>query len=293
MIITKIRLQEQTPMTDGTKTWPLPPCDLFVNSFAGRNGYILVGSAGIGPPYFTDVVEGFDKNGVPVLDAKPDKRDISFKIGFNPAADQSVQQLRSDLYKFISKSLIISFMNESETIAQITGHISRFDPSHFSNPPEVRLVIRCHTSDFSAPYAVDIPLATLNTLTPNISYVEGDAPTGLNLTFKYTAVADGTGFTISNYGKFWGNVDPGVAIENEFVVTYTLVTDDEVTISTHPGIRRITLLRDGDTIDITGYINAGAVWPKLYHGVNVFTWTFADTWMEWLSASYIPKYWGV
>ena len=293
MIVTKIRIQEEHVMTDGTKSWPLPYCDLHLTSVAGENGYILKNSAGIGPPSFTDVVVGFDKNGIPIMDALPDKRDITFSIGFRPSSGQSVQQLRSDLYKFISKSLIVGFMNGSDTVAQITGHISTFETEHFSDEPVVKITIRCHVSDFSAPLSVDIPLATLDTLTPNISYKEGDAPTGLDLRFKYIAVEDGTGFSISNYGKFWSKSDPGAVIENEFIVAVTLETDDEITISTGYGNNRITLLRGSTTYDIAGYVNAGAVWPKLYNGVNIFTWTFSDTWMEWLGASYTPKYWGV
>ena len=43
MIITKLRIQEEHPMASTTpaKVYPLPTCDLNVDSSAGENGYIL------------------------------------------------------------------------------------------------------------------------------------------------------------------------------------------------------------------------------------------------------------
>jgi hypothetical protein len=291
MIITKFRLQEEHPMAGTITMWPLPICDLNVDSSAGLNGYLLKAVTGIGPPNFISVVDGFDTIGIPIMDSIPDNREIALRIGFSPKLGQSINELRSDLYKYISRSVILSLMNDAQVVAQTKGFISKFETVHFSNQPEIQITISCKTGEFEAPASLPIPLDTLDTLTPVIGYNEGDAPAGLDLKFKYTAIAAGTGFVISKYGKLWYAGD--VPVINEFRLTYPFATNDEITISTHPGKKRITLLRGATTYDLAGYINGGAVWPKLYPGVNTFEWTFASSWMQWLSASYTPRYWGV
>jgi hypothetical protein len=182
-------------------------------------------------------------------------------------------------------------MNDSMIIAQTTGFIKMVEAVHFSNQPDIQLTIECQEGEFSAPSSVDIPFVDLNTANPVINYEDGTAPTGLELQFTYTAVAVGSGFTIFNHSRVW--YVGADEVYNQFTLDYPFETGDVVTVSTQPRKKRITLLRDGLTYDLAGYINGGAVWPKLYPGVNAFEWTFDATWMSWVSASYIPKYWGV
>lgn len=291
MIINKIRLQEEHPMMGVSTSWPLPSCDLNIDSSAGNNGYILKDSTGLGPPTLTAVVEGFDIYGVPIMGSVADKRDIVLKIGLAPGLGQSYGVLRDNLYKYIDRSVVVSFMNDSLVIAQAMGYIQQVEPVHFSNQPEMQITIECEDGEFSGPQSIAIPLSTLNTLHPVFNYEEGTAPVGLDLQFTYTAVAAGTGFTISNHSKFW---HMGIGdVTNVFQLSYPFATGDVITVSTKPRDKSITRLRAGVILDLAGYINGGAVWPKLYPGVNAFDWSFASSWMTWISASYIPKYWGV
>jgi hypothetical protein len=289
MIITKLRLQEEHPMTGPTGTWPLPVCDLNLDYSAGENGYILKDCEGLGPPEFEAIVEGFDSNGIPVMSSEPQIREIPIKIGLQPKFDQTYGQLRDDLYKLIDRTIFVKLMNGSTVVAQATGFIKNFETVHFSNQPEVTMTIECQDGAFSAPKSIPIPLTTLNNLAPIINYEEGTAPAGLDLVFTVTAAH--AGFSISEYSKFWAI--GGVDIHNIFLLTYSFLVNDVVTISTHRKSRKITLLRAGTTYDIAGNINAGAVWPRLLTGVNAFVWSFASSWMTWNSASYTPKYWGV
>lgn len=289
MIITKLRIQEEHPMQGDTIAWPLDYCDLHVDSSAGYNGYILKNAVGIGPPDFISAVEGFDVNGVPIMESVPDKREIALRVAFRPGIGQSVQQLRSDLYRYISRSVSLSFMNQAQTLARINGFIQKFETLHFSSQPEIQITIRCKTGEFSSPTPVTIPLSVIDNAAPIITYNEGDAPTGLDL--KFTVTAAHSDFTISNYGKFWHSGEG--TVDNQFIMTYDFEIDDEITICTTPGKRKITLLRSAVEYDLAGYLNGGVVWPKLYPGVNTFDWDILDTWMSWDSATYTPKFWGV
>jgi hypothetical protein len=290
MIITKIRLKEEHPMMNGTRVYSLPTCDLHVDSSAGQNGYILKAAAGIGPPDFLSIVEGFDVNGVPIIDSVPDKKEIVLRIGFRPSVGQSIQQLRSDLYKYVSRSILLSLMDGSETTAQISCYIQRLEPVHFSKEPELQITLKCNTGYFVAPGSVPIPLATLDTPTPVISYSEGDAPTGIDITFT-VLLGEESGFMISNYGKLWysGNTP----VDNQFIVTYPFDIGDVIHINTSPDERKITLTRASVDYDLAGYISAGAVWPKLYPGVNAFDWDISSTWATITEAKYTPRFWGV
>lgn len=289
MIITKLRVEEEHPMASSTTSWPQPLLDLNLDLTAGENGYVLKSAAGLGPPSLVAVVEGFDITGIPVMNNVPEKRQIVLKIGLSPQLGQSYGSLRDFLYKLIDRTVFVKFMNESEIVGQTTGFIRNVDPVHFSNKPEIELTIECVEGDLASPFVVNIPIGTLNTLNPVIVYEDGTAPTGLDLVINVTA--NHSGFLISNHSKFWhsGSAD----VVNQFQVTYAFLTGDQIFISTHPRNKRILLVRAGVQYDLAGYINAGAVWPKLYSGVNSFTWTFAASWMTFTSASYYPRYWGV
>lgn len=290
MIITRLRIQEEHPMSNSAQSWPLPSVDFNLDNSAGANGYILKDSVGLGPPALTAIVEGFDTSGTPIMYNLSEKRLITLKIGLTPQLGQSYGSLRDHLYRFISRSVYFKLMNETTVVAQTTGFIRNVEPTQFSNKPDVQITIECVEGDFIAPLPVQVPLDTLSsTLTPVINYTEGSAPTGLDMVME--VMANHTGFTISNHGEFWhaGSGD----VDNQFVVNYPFVIGDFIYISTHPRSKRLTVLTGPTEYDIAGYINAGAIWPKLYTGVNSFEWDFDPTWMNFAIVTYFPRYWGV
>ena len=294
MILTKIRIQEEHPMISAytEASWPLPVIDLHVDPSAGVNGYILRNTVGLDPPDFAQIVEGFDVYGVPIKDTVLTDREIVFRIALSPGVGQPYSVLRDAWYKFVNRSILISFMNGYDIVAQAKGFIRNFEAVHFSNQPEVIVTILCDNGELTAPEPLNIPLATLDTLHPVINYEIGTAPTGIELKFEHTGASPIPYFTIYNHNRLW--YQGTESITNFFEVDYELEPGDIVTITTDLGNRRIKLERDFDILDLAGYINPGAVWPKLYPGVTTWDWTFdTSSWMTWISAGYYPKYWGV
>lgn len=299
MIITKIRVQEEHPMTGYGPTelggllssWPVPFLDLELNSNAGDNGYLIKNSAGLGPTSLTAVVIGFDSTGIPIKDVEASLREVALRIQLTPALGQTFSELRSALYKFNGKGLILSLMNGAHEIARTMGFIKEFETLYFSNQPEIQITIECEDGYFEAPHELDVPFADgqLELEQPIIEYEQGDAPTGFKLEFTVTAA--NSFMQIFNHAKAMhsGRGD----VSNIFKVTYPMLTGDVVTLNTHPTDRRITLVRGTDMFDIAGYVNAGAVWPMLQPGVNIFEWFFGASWMTFTRMSYIPRYWGV
>lgn len=289
MIITKLRLQEENPMTGVSDSWPLPVCDLNLDSSAGENGYILKDSTGLEPPDLNEVVDGFGTTGIPSMLDVPEKREIVLKIGFRPGVGQSYSSLRDELYRYMSRTMMISLIDGTFTVGQAVGYIKRFESALFTPKPEVEITIQCDDGQFSGPSSVPIPLITLDTLTPVINYEMGTAPTGLDLVFEVTV--NTSSFNIFGHSTVRGRSnEPSV---NQFLVTYPFLAGDVITMTTHPNNRRILRDRGGVVLDLAGYISSGAVWPLLFPRVNSFQWTLASSWMTLVSASYVPKYWGV
>lgn len=289
MIINKIRIQEKNPMTAGSTIYELPICDLALDSSAGANGYFIKVADGLGPPAITAVVEGFDSTGIPILGSNAQARSISLRVELKPGVGQSYSSLRDILYRYMSRSVIVSFMYGAIERARTYGYISAIDNSLFTKQPDIQLVIKCDDGDLFAPAKTSIPLGILNTLSPAIDYATGTAPTGLTL--KFNVIATQASFSITNHAKVWHTGSGSVS--NVFTVTYPFVNGDSVVISTHPTDKQILLTRSSVVYDLAGYVNARAVWPRLFAGVNAFDWTFASSWMTWTEASYIARYWGV
>lgn len=292
MIITKLRIQEEHPM-QGAATWPQPTCDLNLNYTDGPNGYTLKEETGLGPPDFKAVVIGFDNTGIPIKDSIPDKRLISLKIALVPQHGQTYGSLRDALYKLIGRSVYVKLMDGADVICQTTGYIQKIDPFHMTNRPELIVIIECEDGVFSGPDAVSIPTASFTGQTvPIFNYMDGTAPAGFELSFQNTTGVSKTGFSITGHSEFWhaGSGD----VNNTFQIVYPIDNLDIITINTHPKVRSI-MMHDNSTgfdIDLSGYLNAGAVWPVFYPGVNTFTWDL--NWVTtWVLARYIPRYWGV
>lgn len=295
MIINKIRIQEEHPMAgfgvgdEGPTTWPVPFLDLDLNSDAGDNGYLIKNAVGLGPTDRSAVVIGFDGLGIPIKGSVPAKRETVIRIELVPTLGQSISNLRDELYKFLDKSVIVSLMNGSETVADTPGFIKDFEVVHFAAQPEIQLTIECEDGYFYAPEPLEVPLSLLLSAQPIITYEKGTAPTGFTLEFVVSA--PNSFFEILNHSKFWHSGRGDVA--NIFKVTYGLTYGDTVVLNTTPTDRSIVLTRGGNKFDLAGYLNAGAVWPQLYPGVNVFEWFFDDSWMAFTKMSYTPRYWGV
>jgi hypothetical protein len=282
MIITKIRLQEQNPMrADNVGSWPLPFIDLFLNPEAGMNGYVLKDAQGLDPPKITAIVMG----------ANADKRDIVFKIGLNSQVGKTNSELRDAAFKFMNRTVQVQFMNESLVVAQTAGYIQQFESAIFTNQPEIQITIECEDGELTSPNSIAIPIVDLSKAKPIIEYPDGTAPTGLDLKFKYVSGSTGSGFSIFGHSKVWSSGPD--AIYNVFELVYPFINNDIITLSTHPKNKRLILTRAEVDYDLAGYVNGGAIWPKLFPGVNAFEWTLDDAWVQWISASYVPKYWGV
>lgn len=308
MILTKIRLLEQYPMStynfawpppEEIVSWPLPTIDLDLDVNAGWNGYIFQGAVGLDPPDFSAIVIGFDSNGVPIKDTALAKRDIALKIALSPNLGQTYSHLRDAIYRLVNRSILVQLMNGAEVTAQVTGFVKSLEATHFTNSPEVLLTIECDESWFSGPEEITVPYFSVNdTEQPIINYTVGTAPTGITLIFNVVAPSP-TGFKIYDHAKLWyegpelRSTSFTSGLYTLFEVGFPLLTTDVVTMTTQIKDQRVMVYRGGVDYDITGYVNAGAVWPQLYSGVNTWRWSLDPSWSALSVLKYRPRYWGV
>lgn len=289
MIITKLRLQEEHPMTSGVNSYPLPVVDLDLDIYAGTNGYLAKNVEGLHPTEMTAIVVGFDSSGRPIKEPSAEKRVIVALIKLEPGVETTFGELRDKIYRYLGRSVQVTLMNESLSLARTTGFVQNIEAEYFSNQPELTLTIECVDGSLAALDSVTFSTSKLDTATPVLDYSDGTAPTGLDLVFEVSATH--SNFTIYGHNKLWYTGEG--AVDNHFNVTYDFLAGDIITMSTTPRNERLTLLRDDVTYDLAGYINSGAVWPRLYSGVNSFSWDLTGSWMDWVSGSYTPRFWGV
>lgn len=79
-----------------------------------------------------------------------------------------------------------------------------------------------------------------------------------------------------------------------FALRYIFYEGDEVTINTNPGEKRVTLLRDGDTINLINKLDRNSTWLTLEKGDNIFAYEAESGTSDMLAVfTHRSKYQGV
>lgn len=296
MIINKIRVQELNPMQRWYTgaNWPLPVCDLNLDSSAGDNGYLVRDVVGLDPPDLNVIVDGFDTAGNPIFGNYSEGREVSILIELTPTRTQTPSELRDGLYKFISRGLKLSFMYDSVVQAEWPCAIKTIEAVHFASKPTIKVILTSKYSTFAAPKKIDVPVSLFANPSVTLDYSEGSAPAAFKMVFTKSSGTTVTSLRFFDHANEWH--DGTTHLDTNFEITYGFATADVVTIISEPETHTATLLRSGVTYDLEGYLNAFAVWPRLIPGVNAFEWSgFLGHTSYWTvnEISYIPRFWGV
>jgi len=239
-------------------------------------------AASIIPQYYGSV--GSDKYYTLSLE----KRDIVIKVGLNPNFSQnlSYSDLRDALYKKISSSrtgkLTLQFMNGSEVIAGISGFVSKFESAHFERLQEVQITLLCDEPMLKALTPTIIGVSELNPLRTVIRDDESTAPHGFSFIADISAGPGIPNFTLSDPNDDW-------VFDLEPVGGF--LTGDALYFSSDYN-RYVYIIRNGVTIYLADAIVPGSVWPLIFPGDNVFSFSTPNN-ISWRAISYYPTYWGV
>jgi hypothetical protein len=217
-------------------------------------------------------------------------RTIALKISLNPefALGKTHSDLRDDLYASIASSrtgtVTIKFQNEGDTVAQITGFVSKLTAELFDREPGVSITIDCDDATLKAPTRQEFNIQGFgNTVT--LMDLISTSPHGFRASFAFTDVM--AEFSITDPAVEWAFVvDPGTiggdtGFIDEDVLYYSSETDDKY----------LYLLRGGVEYHLVDRLPLSNIWPILFPKENDLN-ILEGPWV-WNSLDHYPTYWGV
>lgn len=216
------------------------------------------------------------------------KREITFLLGMNPDFDEvsTYSSLRDDIYKLVSRSrtgsVRIDFKLDDDTIAYLTGFVTKIEASYFEKVPAVQVTINCNRDPMlKAPTREIVNVAgvlvgRIATISDNVS----TAAHGFRMAVRFSDDSDM--FSLSDEtGSYW-----------KFSLTYEFKAADVLNFSSEFKSKYVYITRSGANIHIAEAIDAISVWPVMLPGENVYKLN-SDAGVSLNSMSYVPTYWGV
>ncbi len=208
----------------------------------------------------------------------------------------SIESVRQLSYKYfpIKKPLTLLFETENR-LAEINGYVESNDPEIFSKDEGTSISIVCPDPFFylagkdsvnltvfsGIEPAFEFPFSNeslidkmmnfgviLNQTSKNIFY-NGDSEVGITITIH--AVGEASGITIHNT-----ETRESMRIDTDKIAEFTgngIKAGDDIIICTVKGKKSITLLREGNTINILNCLSKDADWFQLSKGDNIFAYT--------------------
>lgn len=214
-----------------------------------------------------------------------ESRTIVVRIELNPSLKdgETYSDLRDELYRLIASSrtgvVQLRFKNGDDTIAAISGFVSKFEASHFAKNPEAQLSINCVDPILRALEPVVINASELDPAQTIIVDAESTAPHGFKFAIAFTDAVPL--FSI-------GDVDW------DFEIAYPggFLTGDVLHYSNEQDSKYLYLVRDFVTTHLADRITPNSVWPIIFPGENTLS-CGNPTRLDWISVSHYPAYWGV
>lgn len=190
-----------------------------------------------------------------------------------------VEANRINLYKYfpVKKNITLYFKNDSRDVF-IEGTVELIECDLFTNKQVAQISIICAkpyfkaaselvtkfnavTALFKFPFAISssgVAFSEMSRAVRQTILNTGDVETGIIITLFSTA-------TVVN------PVIYDVFKKTSIKLNFTMLPSDTIVINTNVGEKSITLIRDGISSNILGYMAKNSEWFKLEAGDNVFT----------------------
>lgn len=208
----------------------------------------------------------------------------------------TVEDVRHLSYKYfpIKKKVTLLIETDNRT-AEIEGYVESNDPNIFNNSEGSEISIICpnpyfrsagesgvSTTNFSGVEALfEFPFSnesltenllefgSIENKTEQVITYDGDAENGITIIMH--AIGDVDNITIYSI-----KTRESMRIDTDKLAAFTgssIVAGDEITICTVKGRKSITLLRDGEEINILNCLDKNTKWFELTKGDNIFAYT--------------------
>jgi len=263
------------------------------------SGYLVTDITGLGPQKANiNISKNATTDGGTFNSASIGERNIVITLMFQE--EFSAEDLRQKTYDHfpVKKQLQLKFITDNRTCI-IDGVVESNEPIIFSDQCGTQISIICAkpffrsegegnittlygiTPMFEFPFSNEslteslLEFGSVSTIEKAIIKYSGDADIGVEIFIK----ANGPATKITLYNVLTAET---MVIDTDRLKTITgkeLIAGDEITINTRVGQKRITLLRDGVTINILACLGRFSKWLQLSKGDNVFSFS-AETGRE-------------
>lgn len=238
--------------------------------------YTVYKVTGLQPPQVSlHAANNATTDGVTVSGAKAAERNIVIYV----AMERDIEQSRINLYKYfpLKKEITLYFKNGSRDVS-IEGYVELIECDLFTNRQVAQISIICPQPYFKAveelvSYFSDV--SSLFTFPFSIP-AEGMAFSSITANVRKSIVNAGdveSGVIISLYanGEIVNPVIYDVLERTHIKLNFTMQPNDEIIIDTNVGKKSVTLIRNGISSNLLGYMAADSTWLVLKSGDNVFT----------------------
>jgi Siphovirus-type tail component, C-terminal domain len=217
--------------------------------------------------------------------ARREPRNITMKLGLEPDyVTTTVASLRSELYDyFMPKSAVtLGFYFDDVLYATTVGVVESMENNMFTADPQVDISLMCYDPDFYAPDPVVVNGTTVSDATTHEIDYEGTSDTGIVFTLTFPGTAS----------ELWlYNTRPD-NVMNLFRVSGSFLANDIFQVNSNPGSKSVTINRGGTKFSVLYYLDAGADWPSLMRGPNLFR-AYASGAGVPYTVVYTPRYGGL
>jgi len=251
-----------------------------------HNGEILNLSSN--PNYIVYKIEGLQPPAVTINSSKNATSDGSTvnsksvndrNIVIYTTIEGDVEKNRINLYKYfpLKKTVTLYYKNDTRDV-YIEGEVELIECDLFAEKQRAQISLICPqpyfkaidelisyfneiSALFSFPFSIPESGTEISVITANIRksiFNTGDVDTGLVI-------------TLYAIGEVVNPVIYDVFERTHIMLNMTLQASDQVIINTNVGKKSITLIRDGNSSNIMGYMSADSKWFTLSVGDNVFT----------------------
>jgi hypothetical protein len=228
-------------------------------------------------------------------------REITITLGLNPwlDPDATFSSLRDDVYKLMcgcrTGSVKMLFNYKNETVAELSGFVTKVEASHFEKAPAIQLTVDCGDNPMmTAPdrvYATELEGLIVTPdpsgdLTGATIRVEDDISTAIH-GFNFHAVFE----DVSSFFKMY-NAPGGTPWE--FRLNYDFGAGVNLYISSELRKKTVYITKDSGatTVYLADKMTSSSIWPVMLPGVNRFV-IETEAGITVQTLDYLPTFWGV
>lgn len=258
------------------------------------SGFVVKSIDGLGPGKATiNTTEVSTNDGGLFNSARMSNRNITINIAYFFNEKETIEELRLKSYKYfpVKKKITLLFETDSRN-AEIEGYVESNEPNIFSRQEETSISIICpdpffysqfpHTTIFSGieplfefPFSNEslrddlIEIGIVEYKTEELVVYRGDADIGLTITIH--AVGSASGISIHNIQT--REIMRLDSSKLEELTGTDIVNGDDIIISTIKGKKAVTLIRNGQSVNILNCLTRDSEWFQLTKGDNIFAYT--------------------